>query len=83
MTLVNIICGIDKPCKVVKPIKSYEVITGEACKHFLCKNPVCVTEMDNTCHICDLTEIAHADLQKAAGSVGDFYRIPNEYIEAV
>ena len=81
-TLVYIICGEGKPRKWVRPIKEYHEITANK-KWYLCENPVSYEELDHLVFIADKSEIGLADLTKATGTVGDNYRIPNEYITAV
>ena len=81
-TLVYIICGAGKPCKWVRPIKEYHEIT-ENKKCYLCEIPVSYEELDHRIFTADKSEIALADLTKATGTVGDNYRIPNEFLTAV
>ena len=83
MDLGFIICGKDKPCKYIRRIKSYNILTGDSKKHFMSKNPVIYEEMDGACYSADLSEIVLADFSKSIASIGDRYKIPNEYIREV
>lgn len=81
--LAIVICGNGKPNKFISPIKGYTIVSEEMKRHFISKNPVIYEEMDGTQHCADLSEIVFADIAKAIGNIGNSYKVPNEYIEAV
>lgn len=80
-TLCYIICGKNKPCKVVTPIKDFYPVPDHLKKYYFGPNPVIYIEIDNSVHVTELENIVYCDLKKSAGYIGRNYKIPNEYIK--
>lgn len=83
MTLGRIIVDVKKPHVFVEPIKDYSIISGDAKRYFLSDNPTQYTETTGRVEVCDISEIIRADFSKAAGVIGNAYKIPREYIKPV
>lgn len=77
--LAIIICGMNKPCKWIKPIKRYIPIDAENKQYFF-NDTILIEELDNSIHAVKQSDLCYADLEKSNGKVGDNYRISNEYI---